>query len=143
MKPPGSTIRDLNGVTVYYPIHLDTKQHACDTLDMKNTVTFEMNGVTVYYPIHLDTKQHACDTLDMKTPSTTPGIYNVFNAAGDYVSWYRNYKDAKHVAGVVGGKAVKVAAAPKVESAWTGDLLRLEDGTLVPFTRANIAKAGR
>jgi hypothetical protein len=25
-------------------ISLDTKQHACDTLDMKNTVTFEMNG---------------------------------------------------------------------------------------------------
>lgn len=77
----------------------------------------------------------------MKQPSTTPGIYNVFNAAGDYVGWYRDFKQAKYVAGMVNGKAVKVATAPKTQKPWTGDLLKLEDGTLVPFTRENLKKA--
>jgi hypothetical protein len=75
-----------------------------------------------------------------RTPNTTPGIYNVFDANGNYVSWFRHYKDAKFCASQVNGKTVKVPTAPKVETPWTGDLLRLADGTLVPFTRENLKK---
>ncbi len=76
-----------------------------------------------------------------KRNPTEPGFYNVFTADGNYVSWYRHFKDAKYHAEKIGGTAIKVPATAKTTKPWTGPMLRLDDGSMVPFTRANLKAA--
>jgi hypothetical protein len=70
------------------------------------------------------------------------GTYAIYNAAGEYVTWNRDFKIVKLIcANTPGATYVKVPKA-KVAAVPTKDFLRLTDGTLVPFTRENLRKAG-
>lgn len=71
-------------------------------------------------------------------PTTEPGTYTIYDAAGNYAGWQRHYKDARYHAFRIGGKAVKVKASAKPATPWTGDTIRMKDGSFAPMTKANI-----
>lgn len=82
----------------------------------------------------------------MRQPTTQPGYYNIYKPDGTFVTWYSTYKDAKRF--VETNKqhkliAVKVLKEKEPETSWAGDWLKLEDGSLVPFTKANLKKYGK
>ena len=70
--------------------------------------------------------------------------YNIVNAAGEKLTWYRDFKMAKAcVAANPGTKAVKVVNAPVALAPKVKHVLVMADGSEVELTKSNVAAALR